>query len=232
MLDLTLFKNPTFAGSNAVMLLVGVAMFGIFFFNSLFFQRILGYSPIQTGAIFLPMTVVIMFVAPMAGKFSDRVGSRWLMGSGMLLLTASLLTFAQLTAESNFWNVLPALILGGVGMGLVMTPTTAAAMGSVPVAKAGVGSAVINSMRQVGGSLGIAVMGTLVASSVTVGEHSPAYVTQFVEGYHRALLVGALLVLAGAVVSVLTIRPARRPVPETLAAEASIDGLAVLDEAA
>jgi EmrB/QacA subfamily drug resistance transporter len=232
MLDLSLFRNPTFAGANTAMALVGVAMFGVFFYNSLFIQNILGYSAIQTGAAFLPMTVLIILVAPFAGRLSDRMGPRWLMGGGMTLLTISLLLFGTLDETSTFLGILPGLVVGGIGMGLTMAPTTSAAMGSVPVDKAGVGSAVINAMRQVGGSLGIAVMGTLVASSVTVGEHSPAYVTQFVEGYHRALLVGALLVLVGAVVSVLTIRPARRPVPETLAAEASIDGLAVLDEAA
>jgi len=214
MLDLTLFKNPTFAGANAVMLLIGVAMFGIFFFNSLFFQRVIGYSAIQTGAIFLPMTVLIMFVAPLAGKFSDRVGSRWLMATGMLLLTASLLSFAQLDVGSNFWNVLPALLLGGVGMGLVMTPTTAAAMGSVPVAKAGVGSAVINSMRQVGGSLGIAVMGAVVATQVHVTS-GPLLAEQFTKGYHDALYVGAAITLSAAAVAVSLVRKIEHPHPAT-----------------
>src|ERR671939_581465 len=161
MLDLSLFREPTFAGANTVMLFVGIAMFGIFFFNSLFIQNILRYSAIETGATFLPMTCLIILVAPQAGRLSDRIGSRWLMGFGMVLLTASLLIFSTLDAASSFWNILPGLIVGGFGMALVMTPTTAAAMGSVPVAKAGVGSAVINSMRQVGGSLGIAVMGAV-----------------------------------------------------------------------
>src|SRR5213078_1014353 len=79
MLDLRLFRNATFAGANTVMLLVGLSMFGIFFFNSLFIQNILGYSAIQTGATFLPMTVLIILVAPWAGRFSDRIGPRWLM---------------------------------------------------------------------------------------------------------------------------------------------------------
>ena len=216
MLDLTLFKNPTFAGANAVMLLVGVAMFGIFFFNSLFFQNILGYSPIQTGAMFLPMTILIMFVAPAAGKFSDHVGSRWLMAAGMLLLTASLLTFAQLEVGSDFWNVLPALLLGGVGMGLVMTPTTAAAMGSVPIAKAGVGSAVINSMRQVGGSFGIAVMGAVVATQVhTRVPAGPRFVEEFTNGYHDALYVGAAITLSAAAVAISLVRKVEHPHPAT-----------------
>jgi EmrB/QacA subfamily drug resistance transporter len=232
MLDLSLFRNRTFAGANAAMALVGVAMFGVFFYNSLFIQNILGYSAIETGATFLPMTVLIILVAPFAGRLSDRIGPRWLMGAGMTLLTVSLLLFGTLNESSTFWSIVPGLVVGGLGMGLTMAPTTAAAMGSVPVDKAGVGSAVINAMRQVGGSLGIAVMGTLVATSVSVGQRSPAYVTQFVEGYHRALLAGAVLVFAGAVISVLMIRPARRPVSEVAAAEASIDGIAVLDEAA
>jgi DHA2 family methylenomycin A resistance protein-like MFS transporter len=100
-----------------------------------------------------------------------------------------------------------------------MAPTTAAAMGSVPVDKAGVGSAVINSMRQVGGSLGIAIMGTLVAAHIGVSAASPAYDAQFVAGYHRALQVGAAILLAGAVVAAVTIGRVRRP--EAAAVEAA-----------
>jgi EmrB/QacA subfamily drug resistance transporter len=213
MLDLSLFRNQTFAGANAVMLLVGLAMFGIFFYNSLFLQNILGYGAIKTGATFLPMTVLIILVAPAAGKLSDRVGPRWLMGAGMTLLTASLLLFGTLDQSSSFWNILPGLLVGGFGMAITMAPTTAAAMGSVPVDKAGVGSAVINSMRQVGGSLGIAIMGALVATAVSVAPVNPRFPAEFVEGYHRALHVGAAILLAGAVVAVLTVRRVRHAEP-------------------
>jgi EmrB/QacA subfamily drug resistance transporter len=232
MLDLSLFRNPTFAGANTVMALVGLAMFGVFFYNSLFIQNVLGYSAVQTGATFLPMTLLIMFVAPVAGKLTDRIGPRWLMGAGMSLLTVSLILFGTLDESSTFWGILPGLLVGGLGMAITMAPTTAAAMSSVPIAKAGVGSAVINSMRQVGGSLGIAIMGTLVAASVSVGDRSPAYTAQFVDGYHRALLVGAGVLLAGAVVAVLTIRPVRRAEPEIVTAEPVFGGAPVLEEAA
>jgi len=221
MLDLSLFRNPTFAGANAAMLLVGLAMFGIFFYNSLFLQNILGYGAIKTGATFLPMTVLIILVAPAAGKISDRVGPRWLMGAGMTLLTAALLLFGTLDANSSFWNILPGLLVGGFGMAITMAPTTAAAMGSVAVDKAGVGSAVINSMRQVGGSLGIAIMGALVATEVSVKPFDPRYPAQFVDGYRRAVHVGAIFLLAGAVVSVLTVRKLRHPEPQR-APEAAI----------
>jgi EmrB/QacA subfamily drug resistance transporter len=209
MLDLSLFKNPTFVGANAAMLLVGLAMFGIFFFNSLFLQNILGYGAIKTGASFLPMTVLIILVAPIAGRLSDRIGARWLMGAGMTLLAVSLTLFGTLDEQSSFLNLLPGLLVGGVGMAITMAPTTAAAMGSVPVDKAGVGSAVINSMRQVGGSLGIAIMGALVATRVTVGPFDRHFPAEFVAGYHRAVHVGAAMVLLGAIISVATVRQIR-----------------------
>ncbi len=211
MLDLSLFRNTTFAGANTVMLLVALAMFGMFFFNSLYLQRILHYSAIETGATFLPMTVLIVLLAPAAGKFSDRIGSRWLMGAGLVALSASLLSFSTLGVDSSFWDVLPGLILGGVGMSLAMTPTTAAAMGSVPVDKAGVGSAVLNSMRQVGGSLGIAVMGAIVVASISVSDTDPRIAGQFVDGYRNALHVSAAIAAAGALVAVATVRKYRHP---------------------
>jgi len=211
MLDLSLFKNRTFAGANTVMLLVALAMFGVFFFNSLYLQRILHYSAIETGATFLPMTVLIVLLAPVAGKFSDRIGSRWLMAAGLLSLSASLISFSTLGIGSSFWEILPGLILGGIGMSLAMTPTTAAAMGSVPVDKAGVGSAVLNSMRQVGGSLGIALMGAIVAASINVPETDPRVAQQFVDGYRNALHVAAGIALAGAFVAVATVRKYRHP---------------------
>ncbi len=213
MLDLSLFRNPTFSGANTVMGLVGLAMFGIFFYNSLYLQNVLGYDAIETGATFLPLTGLIILVAPIAGRFTDLIGPRWLVASGLTLLTSSLLLFATLDESSSFWNILPGLIVGGLGMAITMAPTTTAAMSSVPVDKAGVGSAVINSARQVGGSLGIAIMGTVIAAQVSVSALDPRYPAQFVEGWHRALYVGAAILAAGAVVAVVTIRKTRETEP-------------------
>jgi EmrB/QacA subfamily drug resistance transporter len=209
MLDLSLFRNATFAGANAAMGFVTLAMFGIFFFNSLFLQHILGYSPIQTGALFLPMTLLIILVAPQAGRLSDRVGSRWLIGTGLTLVTVSLILFGTLDQDSDFWNILPGLLVGGLGMAITMAPTTAAALSAVPTDKAGVGSAVLNAFRQVGGSLGLAIMGALVASQIHTSPRSAAYPSQFVDGYHLGLHVAAGFALTGAVIAVLTVRKPR-----------------------
>jgi EmrB/QacA subfamily drug resistance transporter len=211
MLDLSLFKNPTFAGANAVMLLVALAMFGVFFFISLYMQQILGYSAIQAGAAFLPMTIMVTLLAPIAGKLSDRIGSRWLMGGGMTLVAIQLLLFSRLDVHSSYWSIFPGLVIGGIGMSSAMTPTTAAAMSSVPVDKAGVGSAVLNSMRQVGGSLGIAVMGAILAhqaaSSLEAGNPRPV---AFVDGLHVGLEVAAAIAIGAAVVAVTVVRTHRR----------------------
>jgi EmrB/QacA subfamily drug resistance transporter len=209
MLDLSLFKNGTFTGANLTMMLVGLAMFGVFLYVSIYLQNILGYSAIQAGATFLPMTVFIVVLAPIAGKLSDRLGSRWLMSAGMTLVAISLLIDSTFDVHSSFWNILPALILGGAGMASAMTPTTAAAMGAVSVDKAGVGSAVLNSMRQVGGSLGIAVMGAIIASYVHVGPKDPRAAGQFVQGFQKAVLVGAFIAFAAALVAVTTVRKVR-----------------------
>jgi len=206
MLDLSLFRNGSFAGSNVVAMLVSLGMFGVFFFVSLYIQNILGWSATKAGASFLPMTLLIILVAPIAGKLSDRVGSRWLMGAGMTLVSISLLFYQRVGLHSTFWTLLPAMLLGGVGMAMTMSPMTAAAMSSVPVDKAGVGSGVLNSFRQLGGSLGIALMGAILASFVTVGPRSPEAPQQFVNGLHAALLVAAVITFAAAIVAVVTVR--------------------------
>src|SRR5882762_1801070 len=116
MLDLSLFRNRTFGGANTAMLFVGLAMFGTFFYVSLYMQNVLGYSPVQTGASFLPMTVLVILIAPRAGALTDRFGSRWLVGGGMTLLAVMLFYYSQLGAHESFWRLLPGLLIGGIGM--------------------------------------------------------------------------------------------------------------------
>jgi EmrB/QacA subfamily drug resistance transporter len=212
MLDLTLFRNGTFAGANVVILMVGLAMFGVFFFVSLYMQNILGFSAVQAGAAFLPMTVLIILVAPIAGKLSDRIGSRWLMTGGMTLIGAQLLYYSTLGVHANFWDLLPALLVGGVGMSLTMTPSAAAIIGSVPTDKSGVGSAVMNTMRQIGGSIGVALIGAIIAAKVG-DRRSPE---AFVDGFSTALVVASGFAFVGAIVAAVTVRKVRHEAPVPL----------------
>ena len=206
MLDLELFKIGSFAGANIVAMLVSLGMFGVFFFISIYVQNVLGYSPTKAGAIFLPMTILIILIAPISGKLSDRVGSRWLMGAGMGILGVSLLLYQRIGLHTGFWSLLPQLVLGGVGMALVMSPMTSAAMGSVPVDKAGVGSGVLNSFRQVGGSLGIALMGAILLTYQHPTKSKVVAAQQFVNGLHAALLVSAFIAFAAAAVAIFMVR--------------------------
>ena len=221
MLDLSLFKNGTFTGANLAVLFVALAMFGVFFFVSLYMQGVLGYSAVQAGAAFLPMTVLIMFVAPIAGRSTDRFGSRWLITVGMLLLACQLLYFSRLGIEESYWHIFPAMVIGGFGMAMVMTPSAAAAGRALPVDKSGVGSAVLNAFRQVGGSVGIALMGAIMAHRIGEAQGPSVFRDKqiFVDALSTTLTVAALIAVLGAVVAFVLIRahdmgPAPEGVPE------------------
>jgi EmrB/QacA subfamily drug resistance transporter len=211
MLDLGLFRNQTFAGANLVLLLVALAMFGVFFFLSLYMQNILGYSAVKAGASFLPMTLLIIVVAPLAGRLSDRLGSRWLLTGGMTLVAVQLLYFSRLGVDETFWSLLPGMLLGGVGMASVMAPASAAALSGVAVDKAGVGSAVMNSSRQLGGSMGVALIGAIMTHEIG-GSRTPE---AFVHGLSVSLEIAAAIAAVGAIVAVATVRAhVERVVPE------------------
>src|SRR5581483_4535156 len=210
MLALDLFRSGTFTGANLVTLLVALAMFGVFFFVSLYMQNVLGYSAVQAGAAFLPMTVMVIVVAPLAGRTTDRFGSRWLMTVGMVLVSVQLVYFSRLGEHARYWELLPALFVGGIGMAMTMTPSAAAATRSVPVDKAGVGSAVLNAARQVGGSVGIAVMGAIMAHE-TGGRRTPA---AFMDGFSLSLVVAAGIAVVGAAVAFALVRPHRMETAE------------------
>jgi MFS family permease len=206
LLDLSLFRIGAFTGANIVAMLVSLSMFGVFFFVTLYVQNILHYRPAKAGATFLPMVLLVIFIAPIAGRLSDRIGSRWLMGGGMTLLGISLLLYERVTVHSNFWTLLPPMLVGGFGMAMTMSPMTSAAMGAVPVDKAGVGSGVLNSFRQVGGSLGIALMGAIVGSYIDPHVHGVAAAQNYVDGLHAGFEVGAAITFVAAIVAVVLVR--------------------------
>ena len=158
------------------MVLVGLAMFGIFFYNSLFLQNVLGYSAIETGATFLPMTVLIILVAPIAGRFSDRIGPRWLMGAGMTLLTVSLLLFGTLDENSTFWNdpARPARRRARNGDHDGPDDGGGDGLGARRQGRRRLGGDQQRCARSAARSAS-PIMGTLVATSVTVAQLNPAY---------------------------------------------------------
>jgi EmrB/QacA subfamily drug resistance transporter len=220
MLDLTLFRSGTFTGANLVAILVTLAMFGIFVFFPIYMQTIRGWSPVQAGAALLPWTILIVIFAPIAGKLSDRVGSRWLMAAGMTTVAGCCLLLSTIGLHSTFWNLLPAFILGGLGMSFVMTPMSAAAMGAAPVDKAGVASGVLNTFRQVGVALGIAITGAIVVNRATAAAKDGASPPEaFVHGLTFAMKVSALICFGAAIAAAVLVRRYRHAEPTEQTAE-------------
>jgi len=222
MLDLGLFRSGTFAGANLVAILVTLAMFGIFFFFPLYMQIYRGWSPIQAGAALLPWTLMVVVFAPIAGKLSDRVGSRWLMAAGMAVVAICCLILSTVSLHSSFWHMLPGFVLGGVGMSFVMTPMSAAAMGAAPVDKAGVASGVLNTFRQVGVALGIAVMGAILSNREAAALHAGSDAPHaFVHGLTFGMRVSAAICVGAAIAAALLVRQYRHADQIRPAAEAA-----------
>ncbi|HEY7149109.1 MAG TPA: MFS transporter [Gaiellaceae bacterium] len=218
MLELGLFRRAAFAGANVVGLVSFFALFGVFFFVSIYMQRILGYSALETGLAFLPFSMLVALTVPLAGRATDRFGARWPLATGMASLGAGLLLQSRLGLEAAYWELLPGFVLGGIGIGLTIAPANAAVLGSAPDAKAGVASAVVNTFRQTGGALGVAVMGAVVGNrigSLRIGD--PRLAVAFVDGLQDALRFGAVAALAGAVVAALAVRSAPGQAPAELA---------------
>ena len=164
MVDFRFFHSRTFLGANIVAFIVSFAMLAMFFFLALYMQNILHYTPLQAGVRFLPSTLMIVLIAPIAGRLTDRVGPRPLMTFGLLCVSGSLLWQSQLSVASAYTVLLPGFVLMGVGMAFVMSPMSTAAMNAVDQAKAGVASGILSMNRMVGGTFGVAVLGALVSS--------------------------------------------------------------------
>ncbi len=163
MLPLYLFRNPSFTGANVAMTLVMFGMFGIFFFFSQFLQSVEGYSPLETGWRLLPMAFAVMISAGISAKVSLKLGTKITVGMGFLIGAAGMFYLSQTSEPGMAYSTLIlGLMIVGAGMGIAMSPATNSIMGSTPVDKAGVGSAMNDTTRQVGGALGVAVLGTVL----------------------------------------------------------------------
>jgi EmrB/QacA subfamily drug resistance transporter len=159
--DFKLLRSKTFLGANAVGFIVSFAMLAMFFFTALYMQNILGYSAIEAGVRFLPSTLMIVLIAPLSGRLADRIGPRLPMVVGLSLTTLALVLQTQIDVDTGYGLLLPAFVLLGIGIALVMSPMSTAAMNAVEARKAGVASGILSTSRMVGGTFGIAALGAL-----------------------------------------------------------------------
>ncbi|HET9673132.1 MAG TPA: MFS transporter [Actinomycetota bacterium] len=162
MMPLSFFRIPAFSAGNAVAFSVSLSMFSIFLFVALYMQAIRGYTPFEAGLRFLPMTLMIIVTAPNAGHVAQRIGARTPMTYGLTLASLGLFGLTFVGPETPYWLIAALFVLMGHGMGSTMAPMTAAVMGAVGPQRAGLGSAMTNTSREVGGVLGIALLGTVL----------------------------------------------------------------------
>jgi EmrB/QacA subfamily drug resistance transporter len=160
LLDPRLFRLRGFGTGAAGLLIMFLAMFGFFLVAMQFLQLILGYSPLKAAVALLPQMVVMMPLSAAAAQLSERFGQRRMTAAGLLVSAAGMALLATLTADSGYWHFLAGMMVISVGIGLAMTPATTAIVASLPPAKQGVASAVNDTAREVGGALGIAVLGS------------------------------------------------------------------------
>jgi predicted MFS family arabinose efflux permease len=166
MLNLQVFENPRFSAASLGIMLIFFAMFGSTFLLTQYLQSVMGFSALRAGAALLPWAGIMLVVAPLSARLTERIGTKLVVGTGLSFATLALLLISTLPATDISYarDVLPRLVLMAIGMGLVMAPATESIMGSLPRAKAGVGSAMNDTTRQVGGALGVAVVGSVMLS--------------------------------------------------------------------
>ena len=218
MLPMRFFRNRAFAATSGVSLAMFFGAFGSIFLLAQFFQVAQGYSPLEAGVRTLPWTAMPIFVAPIAGLLSDRIGSRPLMAVGLALQAFGLGWLAVVSAPDVAYGLLvPAFVLAGTGMALVFAPAANAVLGAVRPSEAGQASGATNTIREIGGVLGVAVLASVFTHAGGMG--SPV---DYVDGLVPAVWVGAAVLAAGAVVALFV--PGKRPADSAATVEPAYDG--------
>ena len=205
LLPLRVFRPRNVWGANLVQLLMVAGLFGFFFMNSLYMQRVLGLNPLQIGFAFLPVAVTIgLFSVGLSARLTTRFGARRVVLPALVLVAAGLALYVRLPVRSNYLaDLLPGMVLLGVGAGLVFPALATLAMSSATESDSGLASGLLNTTAQVGGALGLAVLATLAASQtqslLALGESGPDALTggfRMVFGLSAALLAAALVIAA------------------------------------
>jgi EmrB/QacA subfamily drug resistance transporter len=234
MLPLGLFRIPSFTGVQLAAFAVAGSQFALFLYITLYLQNILGYSPLEAGLRYLPITLSSFFVAPLAGQLMERVGARYLIGGGLALAGLGLILMSGVEEGDEWTTLLGGFLVGGVGIGMLNPPTAAVAVQVVERAQSGMAAGINNTFRQVGIAVGIAAYGALflnraeseiserapggdaqgLAEAVSSGNlpRGPENVVDaaregFFAGFNEILLIGGGLAIAGAIVAVLLVRP-------------------------
>ena len=222
MLDLHLFRKPAFTGAQIVAFTLHASMFAMFLYIVLYMQNVLGYSPLETGVRFLPISILSFLAAPVAGKLSERFPVRWFLGAGLVLVGIGLLLMSGIEPSDDWTTLLAGFLVAGVGIGFINPPLATAAIGVVEPRRAGAASGINSTFRQVGTAVGIAGLGALLQSKVTDNLDAALAGTRLPRGAadHLAEAVSS----GGGAAAARAVPPGARELVATAARKAYIDG--------
>ena len=209
---LSIFRVRSLRGANVTMFLVASGLFAMFFFNTLYIQRVLGYGPLEAGLAFLPFTAGIMVSAGFASKFTPRLGVRPIAIGGMIVTIAGMMLLTRISVDGSYASdVLPALVLTALGLGAVFVPLTLVATTGLKNEDQGLASGIFNTSQQIGGALGLAILSSLAASK-TASMTSVSKQAALVDGFHVAFAGGAafMVIALGCFLALLRRRDVER----------------------
>jgi EmrB/QacA subfamily drug resistance transporter len=221
MIDLSLFRARAFGGGLLTMGIWSFGVFGIYFFSALWLQNVLGFSPTQAGAAFVPMALVMGVVAILSQRISAVLGMGRTVALGMALMGVAIYMISGIGADGDYADVVPWFLLYGLGGGMLV-PLTAAILNGMPKGRSGVASGVLNVSREVFGLLGITVLGAVLSSSQSGSDQPP--LVAFLDAYQFTLVIAAVIVLVGIPISLYTLRTPTRTEEEPQAATSATVG--------
>jgi EmrB/QacA subfamily drug resistance transporter len=192
LIQLNLFKNINFTAGNTVSALLMFGLIGILFLLVLYFQIVLGLSAVKTGLVLLPMSAVVVLIAPLAGRMAERDGVRWILASGMFIISIAIFLMADLSIDTTWQSLIVPLKLAGVGMGLVMAPVNTVIMGAARVEQSGAASGIMTTMRQIGSLLGIAILGAVLQTRLASGLVSTINSTDGIPQEIKKVIINAI----------------------------------------
>lgn len=216
LMPLSLFRSRALTAANVTMLLLGACFFSMWYFLTLYLQDVHGYGPLRAGLLFMPMALAIVAGAQLSIRLIARLGAGPVLMSGLVFAVGGFVLMAQIKASSTYTaGVLPGTLLTSLGVGLSFTPLAQSATSGVPVQMAGLASGLLNTSRQVGGSIGLAALATLATSRTRNVAHTMSQKQALTSGYDRAFVFAALVTLAALAASTAIprqrrLRPDRR----------------------
>jgi EmrB/QacA subfamily drug resistance transporter len=214
LVPLRIFSNRSLSAADATLLVTVAALFGMFFFLTLYFQQVLGYSALKTGIAYLPLSLSLIAASGVASRFVDRFTPKPILVAGLLIASGGFVVLTSVSGHGDYAShVLPAMLILGVGMGMAFVPVTIAGTSGVAPEDSGLASGLLNTTQQVGGSLGLAILSSIATSRTSSALHTglalPAALTH---GFKGAFIVGAVLCATGAVFTTVLL-PGRRREP-------------------